>query len=164
MRTIAVDTSNALDPDVTTALHLAKPEDFDRLDTLVAAFHAEEGLELSADHRRKGLMPLLTGTPHGVAYLIGPARAPIGYIIICFGWSVEFGGMDGFVDELYLRPAVRRRGIAAEILSSLPQALAGAGLKALHLEVDRNNDKAQRLYGRTGFKTRDNYVLMTRMF
>ena len=147
---------------MTTALHLAKPEDFARLDALVAAFHAEDGLDLSADHRRTGLMPLLEGTPHGVAYLIGPARAPIGYIIVCFGWSVEYGGMDGFVDELYLRPAVRRRGIAAEVLGSLPQALAGAGLKALHLEVDRANDRAQRLYGRTGFKARDNYMLMTR--
>lgn len=148
---------------MTTALHLAKPEDFARLDALVAAFHAENGPDVSANQRRGALMPLLEGTPHGVAYLIGPARAPIGYIIICFGWSVEFGGLDGFVDELYLRPAVRRRGIAAEVLGSLPQALAGAGLKALHLEIDRANEKARRLYGRSGFRARDNRVLMTRI-
>ena len=30
--------------------------------------------------RRAALIPLLEGSPHGAAYLIGPARAPIGYV------------------------------------------------------------------------------------
>ena len=147
-----------------TALHLAKPDDFDRLDTLVAAFHAEAELASSGDLRRAALEPLLEGSPHGAAYLIGPARAPIGYLVVCFGWSVEFGGLDGFLDELYLRPPVRGRGIAAEVLHALPKALAGAGLRALHLEVDRASDSLQRLYARAGFKPRPQYMLMTRTF
>mmetsp|Transcript_6985 Transcript_6985/g.11259 ORF Transcript_6985/g.11259 Transcript_6985/m.11259 type:complete len:110 (-) Transcript_6985:2382-2711(-) len=108
-------------------------------------------------------MPLLDGIPHGAAYLIGPPRAPIGYIVVTFGWSVEFGGMDGFVDELYVRPGVRGRGIASEVLISLPRALAGAGLKALHLEVGAANENAARIYSRAGFRLRDGYHLMTRM-
>lgn len=147
---------------MSAALHLAKPDDLGRLATLVAAFHAEAGLESTDEARRAGLAPLLDGIPHGAAYLIGPARAPMGYVIVSFGWSVEFGGMDGFVDEIYLRPAVRGRGIAGEVLISLPKALAGAGLRALHLEVERDNEPALRLYARAGFKARDRYMLMTR--
>ena len=147
-----------------TALHLAKPDDLARLDALVAAFHDEAGLPTSDDARRAGLLPLLEGIPHGAAYLIGPARSPIGYIIVCFGWSVEFGGMDGFVDELYLRRAVRGRGIAAEVLTTLPGVLAQAGLKALHLEVDRGDERLRKLYGRAGFRERERYMLMTRRF
>ena len=147
---------------MTAALHLARPEDLERLLPLVAAFHGEEGLELSAEQRRDALEPLLDGIPHGCVYLIGPARAPLGYVIVTFGWSVEFGGMDGFVDEIYIRPAVRGRGIATEVLSELPKALAGAGLKALHLEVDRENETAQRLYTRARFRARERYMLMTR--
>lgn len=147
---------------MTTALHLAKPDDLDKLTTLVTGFHAELGIELSDAERRAGLAPLLDGIPHGVAYLIGPARAPIGYVIVTFGWSVEFGGMDAFIDEIYLRRAVRGRGIASEVLMSLPKALAGAGLKGLHLEVDRGNAAAQRLYARAGFAPRDQYMLMSR--
>lgn len=147
-----------------TALHLAKPGDFDRLDTLVAAFHAEAGLSSTAETRRAALTPLLDGSPHGAAYLIGPARAPIGYLVVCFGWSVEFGGLDGFLDELYLRPPVRGRGIAAEVLHALPKALAGAGLRALHLEVAKDNERVQRLYARAGFEPRPHYLLMTRTF
>jgi ribosomal protein S18 acetylase RimI-like enzyme len=147
---------------MSAALHLAKSGDLDRLAALVTAFHAEEGLDLSDDARRAGLAPLLEGIPHGAAYLIGPARAPMGYVIVTFGWSIEMGGMDAFIDEIYLRPAVRGRGIAGEILISLPKALATAGIKALHLEVDRDNERAKRLYGRAGFKARDRYMLMSK--
>ena len=147
---------------MSAALHLAKPDDLDRLAALVGAFHAEQGLQGSDETRRAALAPLLDGCPQGAAYLIGPPRAPIGYVIIGFGWSVEMGGMDAFVDEIYLRRAIRGRGIATEVLSALPRALAGAGIKALHLEVDRDNEAAQRLYARAGFRARDRYMLMTK--
>ena len=147
---------------MSAALRLARPEDLDRLMGLVAAFHAEMGIEQDADQRREALIPLLQGIPHGCIYLIGPSRAPLGYIIQTFGWSVEFGGMDGFVDEIYIRPAIRGRGIATEVLLDLPKALAGAGLTALHLEVDRTDEAAHKLYLRTGFKLRDRYALMSK--
>lgn len=112
--------------------------------------------------RTAALAPLLEGSPHGAAYLVGPSRAPIGYVIVTFGWSVEFGGMDGFIDEIYIRAAVRGRGIASEVLNALPAALAKAGVKALHLEVDRANAPVQRLYEKSGFTARPNYMLMSR--
>jgi len=147
---------------MSAALHLAKPDDLERLLALVSAFHTEQRLESSDKKRREGLVPLLQGIPHGAAYLIGPARAPMGYVIISFGWSLELGGMDGYIDEIYLRPAVRGRGIATEVLIALPKALAGAGVCALHLEVGRDNDAAKRLYARAGFQARERYMLMSR--
>ncbi|WP_299637276.1 N-acetyltransferase [uncultured Ruegeria sp.] len=148
---------------MSAALRLARPEDLDRLMALVTAFHTEAGLAQDPDQTRNALTPLLEGIPHGCVYLIGPGRAPLGYIILTFGWSVEFGGMDGFVDEIYIRPAVRGRGIATEVLLALPKALSEAGLTALHLEVDRNNEAAQNIYLRTGFKPRDRYMLMSKL-
>ncbi|MEO9653070.1 MAG: GNAT family N-acetyltransferase [Roseobacter sp.] len=148
---------------MSAALTLANVEHLDKLDALVAAFHVEEGINLPAEQRRAGLTPLLEGIPHGAAYLIGPSRAPIGYLVVTFGWSLEFGGLDGFIDEIYVRPGVRGRGIASETLQSLPRALASAGLKAIHLEVDRHAEASQRLYHRAGFKPREDYMLMTKV-
>lgn len=145
-----------------TALTLAKPEDLPQVTKLVADFHAEEGITQDEATRDDAVMPLLEGSPHGAIYLIGPARAPIGYAIVSFGWSVEFGGLDGFLDEIYIRPAVRGRGIGTEVLIALPKALAGAGLRALHLEVDRENEKARALYEKLHFKSRERYMLMSR--
>ncbi|QFT81075.1 putative acetyltransferase [Roseovarius sp. THAF27] len=145
-----------------TKLTLAALEDLDRLVPLVAAFHAEEGIAQDEATRRAALTPLLEGSPHGCVYLAGPRRAPIGYVIVTFGWSVEFGGLDGFVDEIFIRPGVRGRGIGSEILLALPKTLAKAGMKAIHLEVDRGNEAARRVYEKLRFESRENYMLMTR--
>lgn len=147
---------------MSAALHLAAVDDLDRLLPLVAAFHREEDITQDAATREAALRPLLEGSPHGAAYLIGPKRAPIGYVVVTFTWSVEFGGLDALIDELFVRPGVRGRGIGTEVLLSLAPALSGAGIQALHLEVDRDNDKARRLYQKAGFFARDRYVLMTR--
>lgn len=147
---------------MSAALHLAGPGDLDRLSGLVERFHDEQGITQDDDVRRAALAPLLEGSPYGAAYLIGPARAPAGYVIVTFGWSVEFGGMDAMIDEIYLRPAVRGRGMASEALTALPRALAEAGIKALHLEVDRKDERVIRLYRRAGFASRDRYMLMSR--
>ena len=144
------------------ALHLAKPEHREKVLKLAEAFAAEMQLPSDAAHRDAALGPLLDGSPHGAVYLIGPPMAPVGYIALSFGWSVEFGGLDAIIDEIYVRPGVRGRGMASEVLISLPKALAQAGVRALHLEVDREDEKTKRLYAKAGFATRDRYVLMTR--
>ncbi|WIY24977.1 GNAT family N-acetyltransferase [Parasedimentitalea psychrophila] len=147
---------------MSAALHLAKPDDLNKVLALVEAFHQEMGIASTEDSRRAAIEPLLNGIPYGAVYLAGPTRAPIGYTVVTFSWSVEFGGMDGSIDELYVRPAVRRRGIATEVLITLPKTLAEAGIKALHLDVDREDQSAQRLYARTRFKPQDRYMLMTK--
>ena len=146
-----------------TALTLAKPDDIDRILPLVAAFHAEEAITLDEAARRAAIMPLLEGSPHGAVYIIGPARAPIGYAAVSFGWSIEYGGLDGFLDEIYIRPGVRGRGIGTEVLNALPKALAGAGMKAIHLEVHEGNQKARALYAALSFEPREGYGLMSRV-
>ena len=145
-----------------TAIHLATPQDLPRLLPLVAAFHQEFGLDLSQEQRETAITPLLEGSPYGAVWLMGPTIAPIGYVIITFGWSVEFGGMDGFVDEIYVRPAVRGRGIATEVLEQLPKTLAQTGLCALHLEVDRTDEKIVSIYRRQVLKALPAYMLMSR--
>lgn len=148
---------------MTTAIHLATPDDAARLLPLIAAFHTEYGLTSDETGRNDALLPLLEGSPLGAVWLFGPAKAPTGYTIITFGWSMEFGGMDACVDELYIRPQVRKRGIASEVLMAISSSLKDVGVKALHLDVDRSDNATQRLYARAQFKMRDRYALMTRV-
>jgi hypothetical protein len=45
---------------------------------------------------------------------------------------------------------------------SLPKALAGAGLKALHLAVKSTDERAHRFYRKLRFHPREGHTLMTR--
>ncbi|MEM6941050.1 MAG: N-acetyltransferase [Pseudomonadota bacterium] len=147
---------------MSAVITLGTPAQAEKLLTLCAAFHAEEEIASTEESRTAALMPLLEGNPYGAVYLIGPPRAPIGYIAVCFTWSLEHGGLDALIDELYVRPGVRGRGIASEVLSALPKALGQHGLRSIHLEVAHQNTNAQRLYRRAGFVPKDDYMLMMR--
>lgn len=140
-------------------LHLAGADDIERLLPMIAAYHAEEGIAVDEDHRREAVMPLLDGSPHGAVWFIGPRMSPVGYVAVSFGWSIELGGMDGFIDEIWVRAPVRGRGMGSEAVSMLLKSLKAAGVRALHLEVAEGNP-AERVYARAGFRRRD-FALMT---
>ena len=142
-------------------VHLAGPADAPRLMPMVQAMQAEAGIEMDEAAREDAVLPLLEGSPLGAVWLIGPQMAPVGFVVVTFGWSIEMGGMDGFVDEIWIREKVRGRGMGTEALSQLMPTLAEAGLKALHLEVGPENERAMRLYKRWGFRLRDQHRLMT---
>lgn len=148
---------------MSAALHLGVAEDLAALLPMVEAYHAEDGITSDAEGRAAAIAPLLDGSPHGCVYVIGPRRAPVGYMVVTFGWSVEFGGLDGFIDELFVRPGVRGRGVASEALHALLPLLDEAGVRALHLEASVDRPRLERLYARAGFKMRRGYHLMSRM-
>ncbi len=141
-------------------LHLADLSDLPRLLPMIETFHAEAGINSTAEHRERAVTPLLEGSPLGAIWMIGPKMAPVGYVCVSFGWSIELGGMDGFVDELWIREKVRGRGMGSEALLALMKALGEAGVKALSLEVNENNVNAIRIYKRAGFRQRS-FNLMT---
>lgn len=143
-------------------LHLAGPEDGDRLLAMIARCHADAGRDMSEEHRSRAVLPLLEGHPLGAIYLIGPRRSPVGYIAVSFGWSIARGGIDGFVDEFWIRPSVRGRGIGTEALHKLLPALAAAGVRVMQIETRHNESGAQKLYARAGFSVREGYLLMAK--
>ena len=121
---------------MSAAVHLAGPADDDRLLSLMARFHEERGAAYTDEHRAAVAAPLLAGSPLGAIWLIGPQRAPLGYAMISFGWSVAMGGMIGWLEEIYIRPSVRGRGIGTEVLHGIAVSLQQADLRALHVRVD----------------------------
>ncbi len=142
-------------------LTLCGPDAYPRLEPMVAAFHGEMGYDSTDEHRRGAILPLLDGSPYGAVYLIGPERAPVGYLVVTFSWSVEFGGMEALLDEIWIRPAVRGRGMAAEAVEALLKALRPAGIVAMSLEAEHGG-KAARLYSRMRFTARERYMMMSR--
>lgn len=148
---------------MSASLHLANAGDLERLEPLVAAYHGDTGIHSNPAERRRALASLLDGTPHGVIYLIGMRRAPVGYLVMSFGYSVQKGGIAGTIDEFFVRESVRGRGMGTEVLSSLLPALGQHGVKALDLRLGPDNTAAQRFFSRAKFGARDGDRLMSRL-
>lgn len=135
-----------------TQLTLARLAHLDRVLRLLGDSHRERAIARDEAARRAALLPLLDGSPHGAVYLAGPERAPIGHVIIGFGWSVAGGGLSGVIDDIYLRPAVRGRGIGTELLQNLPKSLARAGLATIRIEMESDDARTRRLCEKAGLR------------
>ncbi len=131
---------------------LAGPDDLDRVAGMVAAFAEATGQGgEGAPDWHAAVRPLLDGSPHGAVYLIGPARAPVGFLSLAFGWSLLRGGIAARIDALYVRSAVRRRGMAGGALTALAPALGRGGIVALGVEgID--DAGLERLFTRAGMR------------
>lgn len=139
----------------------ASPHDIDALTELVGAYHQFEGIELARDARAEAILPLLNRDDLGRIWLIEVDGAVAGYIALCFGYSIEFAGRDAFVDEFFIREPYRGRGIGRMVLDLVAAEARQLGVCALHLEVAKTNERAQRLYGAAGFELRSKYQLMS---
>lgn len=137
-------------------------EEADQFLTLVAAFHAEGGHPLD-DGGREAARAIALGHPLGRAWLIREAGRTVGYTVLCLGFGIEYGGADAFIDDLYLVPEARGRGLGAEVMDELAKIARGLGLKALFLVVAPENRRAQRLYRRQGFESTDWQLMAKRL-
>jgi len=82
----------------------------------------------------------------------------VGYALCFKFWYSEFGGMVLNIDELFVEPDFRSKGIAARYLSQL-QAREGKEYVALSLEVLPENERAYSLYKRAGFNEKETVTL-----
>jgi len=74
---------------------------------LMRELYRHEGLAYVEPAAREALRGVLDGPSLGRAVLIELDGAVAGYLVVCFGWSLEFHGRDAFLDELYLRDRFR---------------------------------------------------------
>lgn len=145
---------------MSTAINLCTPADDQRLLALMARYHAECGMPYDDNHRAAVAAPLLDGSPLGAVWLIGPQRAPLGYVLVTFGWSVRIGGMVAWVDEVFIRPSVRSRGIGTEVLHSVAVSLGAAGVRALQARVG-DDARLAKFCTKVGFDTTEDQRIMT---
>jgi ribosomal protein S18 acetylase RimI-like enzyme len=132
------------------------PGDRGALEAMVRAYYAEDGLPFDELRQGAAITALLDGDPLGLAWLVRHGAATVGYVVLTLGFSLESGGRDGFIDELYIVPAARGRG--AQVLALLEHEAAVRGLKRLYLEVGHDNP-AQGLYRRAGFADHARHLL-----
>lgn len=145
----------------TMDLRLSKSHDLEVLLQFVELFHESEGITMSAALRRQVLDSLLGESTYGRIWVIEEGGEMVGYIALCFGYAIEWGGRYGLIDEFYLRPEFQGKGLGFEALSLVRKASREMGIRQLALEVAHTNIRARRLYERFGFEKDEDYAVMT---
>lgn len=134
-------------------------EDVPRLMALMTEFYAESATPLDAIRGAEAFAALLADDRLGRVWLIQAGHDDVGYAVITFSYSMEFGGRNAFLDDLFIQAPFRGAGLGTEALKELRSFCAEQGVRALHLETGRDNATAQALYRRAGFKVTDRQLL-----
>jgi ribosomal protein S18 acetylase RimI-like enzyme len=87
----------------------------------------------------------------GTIYVIENQNTIIGYLTLINYWSNEYGGNLIFIDEIYINPRYRNKGIGSDIIKTLTKQYINS-CKAIQLEVLSSNLNAQKFYEKNGFK------------
>ena len=98
----------------------------------------------------------------GRAWVIEVDAQPTGYAVLTLGYSIEFGGVAAFVDELFVARAFRGRGVGTKTLELVIDEARNLDVAILLLEVTQSNDHAKRLYRNVGFADRGHHLMTLR--
>jgi len=74
--------------------------------------------------------------------------------------SLEHGGLMAEIDELFVLPEQRARGIGAQLLAAAEAALAARGYVRLQLQLGVDNAVARAFYEHRGYCARSGYRLL----
>jgi ribosomal protein S18 acetylase RimI-like enzyme len=133
--------------------------DVERVLPLMAQLYAHGDSAFEPQRHRQAIERLLTEPQCGGIWTIEADGALAGYIVILLGYSLEFGGRFGLLDELFIAESQRGTGVAQEALAFAEEQCRARGWKALRLEVDTENLRAQNLYRRSGFQKHDRFPM-----
>ncbi len=97
--------------------------------------------------------------PAACVHLIHWDAEVIGYVVLTFGFSLEFHGRAALLDELYVREQFRGRGAGKASLQWIEAICRREGVHAVRLEVERANTHARAVYRQAGYVAHDRYVL-----
>ncbi len=143
--------------------HSAELEDIRTLLRLSEALYAEDGLgPFDVPRAEWGFRQLIENPSLGHVWLVRVGDLDVGFMALTWGFSIERWGCVGLVDELYISPAHRGRGLGRAALVLAEEQCRAHGAGALQLEVSRGNQRAQNLYQRAGLVSLDR-DLMTKL-
>ncbi len=127
------------------------PDMTDRLVALVRSFHGESGYAvdpLQAD----AVAALCADSGLGRAWLLIIGGKDSGYALTYRRHSIDHGGAVAVLDDLWIDASERGRGLGSLLLSTVCDALLEKGLRAVLLNADPADARAQAFYARAGFK------------
>lgn len=134
------------------SVQLAQPGDLEAVLDLLKRQFQEHAIRVAEPQLRKAVASLL-GTPAlGFLLVARQQGAIIATACVSFCWTLEHGGKSAWLDELYVTPAYRGRGIGQALLGATLVRAREEGCAAVDLEVDSDHRRAENLYRRAGFE------------
>jgi ribosomal protein S18 acetylase RimI-like enzyme len=115
----------------------------------------EHGITTSSDDLRAVARTVVTDPRYG--FMLVATAADVCAVGVAYASTIltlEHGGVSGWLEELYVLPEWRDKGIGSRLLDAVIAHAEKLGWRALDLEVDANHQRVISLYTRHRFQSR----------
>ena len=137
----------------------ANANDRNALEEMIVAYYLFDHQTINKSNIKSSLDIALKKNPHIVIWIIEVKQEIAGYLAVAIGFTIEAGGKDGFLDELFLKEKYRNQGIGRKAVQFAIEICPTLGIRRLSLEVESHNLRAKRLYQDIGFFTHDRILM-----
>jgi ribosomal protein S18 acetylase RimI-like enzyme len=140
----------------------ATPNDVGILMSLMKEFYAEANFELDVQSASQSFMSLFRDPTYGCVWIVSIGEKPIGHAVLTVRFTMEHGGISGYVDDLFVVKEFRRHGAAHAMTMELEKECRKRNCKALIVEVGRDNTAGLRTYEKLGMRLIDDGRILYR--
>ena len=120
--------------------------DIEIITQMMQDFYAIDNYPMDVEVAKTLFQEFISNEHLGKSWLIYSENEIVGYIILTFIFSFEYGGKIAFVDELFIKETARGKGFGKEAIQFIQREVPKLSLKLLYLEVEPHNENAQKLY------------------
>ncbi len=126
-------------------------DEAERLVALVRRFHDESGHGVGPT-QATAIHALCADAALGRAWLLSDGHGrDVGYALAYWRHSIDHGGRVAVLDDLWVEPGVRGRGLGTRLLRAALAGMSEAGARAVVVEADPADVPATAFYRRFGF-------------
>jgi ribosomal protein S18 acetylase RimI-like enzyme len=136
----------------TFSVALGTDYDCDECARLLVDQLREHGIEASPDTLARVLDVAITDMRRGFLMLARDGGRVVGVAYVATILSAEHCGLVAWLEELYVTPDCRQRGIGTALVTAVLEQARNAGIAAIDLEIDAGHKRVISLYQRLGFR------------
>ena len=140
-------------------LRRATADDLTSLLPLVRDFYEIDHHPYDESRVVDALRPLLADDTFGQVWVVDESGSLGGYSVVTWGYSLESGGRECILDEIYV--ASQSAGVGSELLTATLEGARLFGARSMFLETEAHNSRVRGFYLRHGFEI-DDSVWMSR--
>ena len=135
-----------------TDVLVAGPEHAEVLGRLLHEFNVEFGSPTPTAAELAARFAVLLAREDQLALVAGPSDRPTGFAYLTLRLSPYYDGPVALLEELYVVPHLRDRGIGTALLTAAMDRVRERGSEEMQINVDSVDVDTRRFYERHGFR------------
>jgi ribosomal protein S18 acetylase RimI-like enzyme len=106
----------------------------------------------------------LFSNPHlGMGWMALAEEVPVGYFLAVYVFSLEHLGLTAEIDEFFILPQYRKKGIGKKLLENAETEFIRIGCRNVSLQIDKQNDAARAFYHKQNYFERSRFQILEKM-